>query len=298
MLTSAHRTIACTDVHSYCLQDWTRHSGTRSNCLPHAMTAKAAARQHSRLPQKAIKADRRSPKKRNRKALGQAATLTPELWIRWMGHVLQNGSSWLFAALLLTHLLCLRISESLAIRAEDVAMRHRSIYIRPLKGQAAVRKPLLPAVMQVLLQLQKKGVRQKRARNAGSRGLVHEIDHWKWPEKGPLFPSTRQDAKSHLRNKNTVCKLVSRLRAGFLHVTDKPVRSHSGRHSMVNMLRQSGIPDSVAMFYARINDKKTFDKYGCVTDTQAYDILKRSKAFGKLLAQTCQHMPAVRKKGK
>ena len=224
------------------------------------------------------------PKKKQSKKLGKAATLPGELWVQWVNHVLAHGRCWLYMALVLCHLLCLRITECLRLAAEDFSFRAGTVHIAPMKRQDAVRKPMLPEVKTLLQNFKKKGIKRKRAEQKGSRGKVTWTDQWKWPQQGMLFPAERMDCCSEGRNKNTVCKAISRLRKTFEHPTDRPIRSHSGRQTMVNALKASGLPDDVAMFYARISDKQTYAGYGAFTSTQASQFLKKSKPLRSFLS--------------
>ena len=53
-------------------------------------------------------------KKSSKKRLGKATPLPGDLWCQWLQHVLDNGQTWRYVALLLSHLLCLRITKSCA----------------------------------------------------------------------------------------------------------------------------------------------------------------------------------------
>ena len=75
------------------------------------------------------------------------------------------------------------------------------------------------------------------------------------------------DCDSEGRNKDTVCKAISRLRSTFEEPTDRTIRSHSGRQTMVNTLKASGLADDIAMYYARMSDKQSFHGYGLFTST-------------------------------
>ena len=83
-------------------------------------------------------------------------------------------------------------------------------------------------------------------------------------------------------------------------VTQQTVRSHSGRHTMINLLKHAGLPDTVAKFYARIKDQKTFESYGMCTETQATKTLQTSKAVQRLFADAYSKAPrmCVTKKSK
>ena len=237
-------------------------------------------------------------KKATKKRLGKAVTLPGPLWGMWLAHVLAHGTCWLYVALLLSHALCLRISEALRLRAEDFSFQAKSVYIGPLKGQAGFRKPMIPEIRKTLLHLQKYVVKRKRSRQQGARGCVQFTDQWRWPATGFLFPSERCDASEVTRTKDTVCKAISRLRKTFEHPTDGSVRSHSGRHTMINTLKLAGLPDQVSMYYARIQDHRTFEGYGQLSQTQASDVLKKNRPLSALLCQAKKTIPGLGAKAK
>ncbi|CAE7273098.1 unnamed protein product [Symbiodinium sp. CCMP2592] len=238
---------------------------------------------------------RKSRSNKQGRKLGQAATLPGKLWTEWLKHCLANARSWLYALLLICHLLCLRVSEGLALSASDFDFKSCSVLIKPLKRQPALRKPLLAEMKSILLQLKQNGVSKRRSEFRGSQGKITFRDAWTWPRSGALFPSERPDAKSDIRNKNTVAKTISRLRGSFTLATEGVVRSHSARHSMINALRMNGVPDDISMYYARISDKKVFSKYGQVTSLQASSLLKAQKSFRGAAAAQYQSLLPKRK---
>lgn len=227
----------------------------------------------------------RPPKKKPMKKLGKASELAGNLWKLWLAHVLREGRCWLYVCLIVTHLLCLRITECLRLKANDVSFKTNSVVIKSLKRQAAVRKPLLPEIKKVLNFLQEKGIKRRRTTQEGARGTTTWTDHWRWPTHGFLFPSDRVDSETVCRKKDTVCKAAARLRQSFAEPTEKTIRSHSGRHRMVNDLKTSGIPEEVGMLYSRIADRKTYQGYGGVTNDQATSILKKNKALRAMVGQ-------------
>lgn len=164
-----------------------------------------------------------------------------------------------------------------------------------------MQKHILSTVMPKLKHLCAKGVSRKRSRNNGARGVCSYIDRWKWPAKDNdyIFPATRSDSKEVHRCKDTVCKAIGRLRPSFVppknhNVHTDTIRSHSGRQRMVNDLKSSGIPDEVAMSFARICDKRTFAGYGQLTDEQTGASLEKNKVLKRTMAETYK----LQKKGK
>lgn len=93
----------------------------------------------------------------------------------------------------------------------------------------------------------------KRLRSSRS---VRYVDHWKWPQPGGyLFPSARTGS---CMKKDAVCHSIVKARKSFEGDIDDPtkVRSHSGRHRMINDLKTSSVPPDAGMMFARIRDKK------------------------------------------
>ena len=156
-----------------------------------------------------------------------------------------------------------------------------------------MRKHILSTVMPKLKQLRDRGISKRRSRKQGARGTIIYQDRWAWPseENDYLFPSERSDSKEVHRCKDTVCKAIGRLRKTFQppknhYVHTHAIRSHSGRHRMVNDLRGAGVPDNIAMSFARICDKRTFAGYGQLTDEQTGISLEKNVSFKRTISET------------
>ena len=67
------------------------------------------------------------------KKLGQASALHGKLWSLWRQHVRRSAPCWLYVVITLTHILCCRVSEILALQKKDVDFRHRRVKIKALK---------------------------------------------------------------------------------------------------------------------------------------------------------------------
>ena len=206
------------------------------------------------------------PRKRKSpsKSLGKASSLPGDLWFHWLRHVLAEGSSWLYVALLLSHVLCLRISEVLRLQAKDFDFRGKCARIKEMKGGPEMHKHILNVIMPTVKALRDKGVVKKRKQNRGVFGMVTFMDRWQWPvtSEAYLFPSDRADSLELHRVKDTVCKSIARLRktfappnSAFLNVNQ--IRSHSGRHRFINDCKTAGLPDMISMNFARITDQRT-----------------------------------------
>ena len=239
-------------------------------------------------------AQRKRGRPRKRKTptyrLGKASSLPGELWGLWLKHVWKLGPSWLWVALFLSHCLCLRITEVLKLKAEDFQWKQKSVKIAPLKRQVTVHKHVLSTVAPFLRALRSKGCKRKRIQKKGARGTVVWTDEWSWPTAGRLFPSTRSDAHDTHRNKDTVCKRISALRKTFdpphhLIVDQTKIRSHSGRHRMINDRKVAKGTDEVAMTVARSSDRRTFMGYGELTDEQAGRSLEDNKELLQAVKQ-------------
>ena len=250
-------------------------------------------------------------RKKTRTVLGQAEALHGKLWVQWTQHVKRVGPSWLFVAITLSHMFCCRITEILSLQAGDFNVRHRFVKINPLKRQpeavfstrggspffykklkllqivlrvqleclcpAQVKKCILSAVFPKLQMLKQRGVKVTRKRSCGGRGVQKVIDSWTWPKQpgGFLFPSARG---GHMK-KDAACHSIVKARKTFeCSLTDTSrVRSHSGRHRMINDLKSSCIPADAGMFFARMKDKKTWASYGQLTPTQCTAVLEKNQ---------------------
>ncbi|CAE7822103.1 unnamed protein product [Symbiodinium sp. CCMP2592] len=231
-----------------------------------------------------------SKKKSSTRRLGKASTLPGALWGAWLDHVLRTGPTWLWVALVLSHCLCLRISEVLRLRRRDFRWEQNQVYVGPLKQQPGVRKSMLTALVPVLRNLRDHGKSRRRKQHKGARGTVAFADNWAWPkdDAGFLFPSTRSDSAELHRVKDSACKAVSRARQSFKpskkdFVQVEQIRTHSGRHRMINDLKQAEVPQEIAMKFARISDVRTFIGYGELTDEQAGKNLQDNKTLQKRL---------------
>ena len=83
--------------------------------------------------------------------------------------------------------------------------------------------------------------------------------------------------------KDAVCHSIAKARKLFHCDIDGSVRSHSGRHRMINDLKASSIPSDAGMMFARIKDKKTWAGYGQLTPLQCSTVLQKNKDLQKTL---------------
>lgn len=144
-----------------------------------------------------------------------------------------------------------------------------------------MKKCILKAILPQLQHLKTRGVKRTRKRNCGARGYESHVDHWKWPKADEyLFPSKRTG--NHMK-KDAVCHSIAKARKLFHCDIDGSVRSHSGRHRMINDLKASSIPSDAGMMFARIKDKKTWAGYGQLTPLQCSTVLQKNKDLQKTL---------------
>ena len=148
---------------------------------------------------------------------------------------------------------------------------------------------MLSSVLSTMKSLRDNGVTRRRLRACGARGAQRLVDSWKWPKtsQGFLFPSDRSPRKP--KCKDSVCHLICKIRKTFKPkgktLNTERIRSHSGRHRMVNDLKRSDATTEVAMAFARIRDKKTFDNYGKLDDQQVGQSLDTNRKLKSALKQ-------------
>ena len=185
-------------------------------------------------------------------------------WGHWLRHVMEQGRVWLYVALMLSNIRCLHITEVLTRRARVFDWKRRAVRIGALKRQRETLKHMLRVVQAPLRKLRTDPIVLKRKAHNCMQGLCEEWDTWAWPlePSGFLFPAQRPDSKTTKRVKGTVCKAISHLRHTFwppkgMHVTAELIRSHSGRHRMINGMKRAIVAEEVGMMYARIKDRMT-----------------------------------------
>ena len=221
--------------------------------------------------------------------MDKAHALPGRLWKEWSDHVLTVGPTWLWAALWITRLFGIRISEALALEGKNFNFRKKKVYLIAKKYGKEQMNDLLPPQLEWLKAIKRtngKTVTRKRA--CGARGVQTYKDRWAWT-LGPLFPALRKDCKGKTTNKDSVSKALSRARSTFtssdLTKTEvKRVRSQTGRHRFINDCKASNMPDRAVMIYVRISDKGTYDGYGTPTPTQAGAILQASKRLRRTMS--------------
>ena len=148
---------------------------------------------------------------------------------------------------------------------------------------------MLSSVVRTMKSFRDNGVTRRRHRGCGTRGMQYVVDSWKWPKtsQGFLFPSDRSPGKP--KSKDSVCHRICKIRKTFRPkertFNTERVRSHSGRHRMVNDLKRSDATTEVAMTFARIRDKKTFDRYGQLDDHQVGHCLETNRKLKTALKQ-------------
>ena len=140
---------------------------------------------------------------------------------------------------------------------------------------------LLNAILPTLRRLRKKGKAVVRKRRCGARGTVSFKDEWCWPT-GQKFLFPDRTGKSHIK-KDVVCHAIQQARKSFRVMDSHKIRSHSGRHSMINALKTDNVPADAGMAFARISHKRTYDLYGQMNPLQAGQTLNSNKRLKKSL---------------
>ena len=144
-----------------------------------------------------------------------------------------------------------------------------------------VNKVLLNAILPTLRGLKKNGKSVARKRRCGVRGTVSFKDAWRWPTgQNYLFPD--RTGKSHIK-KDVVCHALQKVRNSFRAMDSHKIRSHSGRHTMINVLKSENVPADAGMAFARISHKRTYDLYGQLNQLQAGQTLNSNKRLKKSL---------------
>ena len=83
---------------------------------------------------------------------GPAASLPGKLWAAWTQHLLATGPTWVWVAVVLTHILCCRITEVLSLRKRDFDFKKRCVTVRALKRQPQVQPQFGKAVLKTSVQ--------------------------------------------------------------------------------------------------------------------------------------------------
>lgn len=89
-------------------------------------------------------------------------------------------------------------------------------------------------------------------------------------------------------SKDAVAHAIVRARKTFepppgLNVDTSRIRSHSGRHRMINDLKASGVSTEVGMMHSRIKSHKVYEAYGRMSDEQVGQALNGNKSLKKTL---------------
>ena len=91
-------------------------------------------------------------------------------------------------------------------------------------------------------------------------------------------------------NKDTCVKAIVRARKTFGAPNDvaaafdqRAIKSHSGRHRMVNDLKAVSVDEAIGMMFGRLRDEESYDHYGKVTCEQAGQVLDANWALTRVL---------------
>ena len=224
--------------------------------------------------------------------LQQASSMAGQLWPAWCKHLLKTDCTWMYVLALLSHMLCLRVSEALALRASDFSWKGKRVRIRPLKRQPETHKRMLACYLPLLKRLKKTGAKRRRQTHCGARGKHTWVDQWSWPSGNRfLFPNRTGKAPM---SKDIVCHRVVAARQTFVAPKGcmledvSNIRTHSARHRAINDYKTSGIAADVGMVYARIKHKRTYDCYGRLDQQQCGTIMDSNNKLQKRLRRVYQ----------
>ena len=103
---------------------------------------------------------------------------------------------------------------------------------------------LLNAILPTLRTLRKKGKSVVRKRRCGVRGTVSFKDKWCWPTGQKFLFQT--GLGSPMIKKDVVCHAIQQARKSFRVMDSHKIRSHSGRHSMINALKTDNVQQTLA----------------------------------------------------
>ncbi|OLQ03028.1 hypothetical protein AK812_SmicGene14072 [Symbiodinium microadriaticum] len=176
--------------------------------------------------------------------------------------------------------------DVLALRACDFNWRSHRVRIKALKGGKEVLKWIISSSRASLQRLRDKGLVVRRKRQAGARGQVTVREEWKWPRGDALlFESEGRPGKP--RTKDVVSHAIVRARKTFQaeHIDRSRIRSHSGRHRMIQDMKASGVADHVGMAHARIKSVKTYQSYGQLEDAQTAKALESNRKLKATVKQ-------------
>ena len=80
-----------------------------------------------------------------------------------------------------------------------------------------------------------------------------------------------------------MCHAIQKARCSFKAMDSHKIRSHSGRHTMINTLKSENVPADAGMSFARISHKRTYDLYGQLNQLQAGSALNSNKRLKRTL---------------
>ncbi|CAK9016090.1 unnamed protein product [Durusdinium trenchii] len=231
------------------------------------------------MPSRAMKRVKKAMKKEA--APRQACTLEGGLWIAWCDHLLRESSTWLYVLTILCHMFCLRVTEGLRLKASDFSWETRSVRVGSLKRAPEVHKKITSAYLPLLRRLRKEGKGRRRSKPWGALGKRNFTDKWEWPNgEEYLFPN--RTGTSYTKKAN-VRKSFKPPAGCSLGDDVRQVRSHSARHRKINDMKASSASPEEGMTFARIKRKKTYDRYGKISQHQAGEALQRNKKLQKAL---------------
>ena len=216
----------------------------------------------------------------------QASALPGRQWNLWLRHILAECGPTLYVLVLLTQILCLRVTQAARLRGADFHWGPRRVWVGKFKRHRGVHKPLTKEAKKTL-----KGLRDKVVKGAartvrnGARAATTVTPAWKWPaDGGHLFPSLRSDAALPHVSKDWICKQLKEASATFVakygarypNLLEEAPRSHSGRRNSITRLVESGVPERLGMEFAQLSNPRVYQRYAAVTSGCVLDALERA----------------------
>ena len=208
------------------------------------------------------------------KKLGRAHAMTGQVWWDWLLHLRDTVGAQTFLAIYLTSAACLRISQVLQLRSEDVQLKGKAcVNLLPFKRHGRCKKPLLPTVVKSLQSFKKRSIP-----SASKKAYA-------WPKTGWLFPSTNPKAARPHWTKDTLCRQISKARKSFVQKfsdkwpelqNGKSIRTHSGRRRAITTFAATDLPPQVGMAYAQIDSFRVYKQY---IDLSPLDVCASMQGF-------------------
>jgi hypothetical protein len=212
-------------------------------------------------------------------ALGQALALSPGQAKQWLDFVREHATTRLWVLLNLTFMLALRPSEACCLQGADFDLGADPPHLK-IRKMVRTRKspgniPLVPAMVNWIRKLHKKGVSVRRKRKT-SKGNKMYTDTFMMPCRGPIFKSRGGAGSKHLSYHGVwaqVRRLAARFEVAHPDHGFAAIRAHSGRASAITTLMTKNVPLPITMKFARHKAIKTHLRYERLVLSDVYSSL-------------------------